>query len=821
MFIARKFHSPWFGVAMANIGIGWKFVILLCVVFSGGAQDVKIVFAPAEELPVFAPTIRLDFLTKRGFLYQIESSPDLKTWKREGFAFPGNSGKMAVMVSNHGLPRLFYRIRDDAGIADTAPFNPYVFSSSVTSGSGQVSWNDLTEKPTNLTGLGVGAGTSEFLREAGASGFDSTAAENKHVWRIIEKINRERQGMGSIARDRFRSVSFGDSVATQISQQATGFWGYGGGEASLQGFQKQAQAVPATEVPSSYPAWTSGVFTLYDEWERTPGGLVVHLDSAIPNGTYVERTNHGPPMHSVVVTFMAKDSSGTGGASYGKFKLQYRPNHSGPWTDCTNSTVPAGRGSASAGVVNTDNDSAIERIGLAVFNLPRSDTYSIRLLATDGRVRLTKVLFNHGGLNVGPADQAQLGGSIEANFAQGGRGIASHFSKMTQQGLNDALGYIDPHVILYKSANEWSLDRYQAHWLELADKLMRAAPNATLIVAGSHPQSAFREHLDPIIAVDDFLREWCAKTPGAIFVDVRQNFPAFEAGFEGESGDIDDLWADGIHIYDRGSQVVSQLVWDSIKPALEYSKIVQTSIHSWSNILPMVPSEIRLFDERPISSRTNKLAFTVHPRAPSSLMIRSTDAPFSGGNQSWYFESGLWVRASTDLYPNALTVFSDGNAALTFGHHPTNHPIQGLAVGIDKSHTDNAARAGNGYRFRVPWPIYGMKNGLIVEGRTDSPADSRLLGIDVDSTDAAEGAPLWSWMEDGTVVHEGAVSDNSEMTLRYEEPATDVTITTPAKTGTIGVVPAYPSRAAAVSAGLVAGENYWNTTTQSLKTILP
>lgn len=579
--------------------------------------------------------------------------------------------------------------------------------------------------------------------------------------------------------------------------------------------------MPATENTTTYQDWTSGVFTLYDEWQRAPGGLIVHLDSTIPNGNYVERTNHGPPMHSVVVTFMAKDSTGPGEAGYGKFKLQYRPNHAGGWIDCTSATVPAGRGSAVAGEVNTDNDNPVERIGLAVFNLPRSDTYSIRFQATEGRVRLTKVLFNNGGLNVGPAVQAQLGGSIEAHFAQGGRGIASHFSQMTQEGLNDALGYIDPHVILYKSANEWSLDRYQTHWPALADKLMRAAPNATLIVAGSHPQNSFREHLDPAVLVDDFLREWCAQTPGAIFVDVRQNFPAFEAGFEGETGDIDDLWADGLHIYDRGSQVVSQLVWDSIKPALEYSKVVQNSSHNWNNILPMVPSEIRLFDGRPLSSRTNKLAFTVHPRAPSSLMIRSTDAPFSGGNQSWNYESGLWVRASTDLYPNALTLFSDGNPALTFGHHPTNHPIQGLAVGIDKSHTDNAARAARGYRFRVPWPIYGMKNGLIVEGRADSPPDSRLMGIDVDSTDAAEGAPLWSWMEDGSVIYEGAVSDNSEMTFSHDEPAADVTITTPAKTGTIGVVPAYPTEAAAVGAGLVAGDNYWNTTTQSLKTILP
>lgn len=800
-----------------------RFLFHFIFLISGSIYAQSISITPGQEvLPVVSPSIRLEFATASGQFYQIESSQDLKNWKREGFAFPGNGGRMEAMVSNHGLPKLFYRIASNASAADVAPLNPYASSSSAaTTVRGPTSWNDLTDRPNTLTGLGVATGTSELLREVAASGFNSLSTDNKHVWRIIEKINRERNGQGGIARDRFRSVSFGDSVATQISQQASGFWGYGGGDAVLQAFLKQTPPTPTEENPATYPSWSSGVFTLYDEWQRTPGGLIVHLDAAIVGGTYVERTNQVPPMHSVVVTFMTKDSSGPGNSSYGSFKLQYKPNNSGSWIDCTMATVSPGKGTAIGGVVNTDNDSTTERIGMAVFNLPRSDTYAIRLLSTAGRVRLTKVLFNQGGLALGPSEQAQLGGSIEANFAQGGRGIASHFSKMTQEGLNDALGYIDPHVVLYKSANEWSLDRYQTHWPELARKIMRAAPNATLIVAGSHPQNAIRGHYDAAILVDDFLRQWCANTPGAIFVDVRQNFPEFQEGFEGVSESIDDLWADGVHLYGKGSEVVSQLVWDSIKPALEYAKIVQPSIHNWSNILPMVPSEIRLFDERPISNRTNKLAFTVHPRAPSSLMIRSTDAPYFGGNQSWYFESGLWVRASTDVYPNALSVFSDGQPALTFGHHPSLHAIQGIAVGIENSHQENAHRAANGYRFRVPSPVYGMTNGLIVEGRVDSPTNTRLMGIDVNSTDAAVGVPLWNWMEDGTIVHEGAVADANQMTFRYEEPASDVTISTPAKTGTIGVVPAYPSRAAAISAGLTAGDNFWNTTTNSLKTILP
>jgi hypothetical protein len=37
----------------------------------------------------------------------------------------------------------------------------------------------------------------------------------------------------------------------------------------------------------------------------------------------------------------------------------------------------------------------------------------------------------------------------------------------------------------------------------------------------------------------------------------------------------------------------------------------------------------------------------------------------------------------------------------------------------------------------------------------------------------------------------------------------------------MAVVPAFPNQAAAISAGLGSGDNYWNTTTGSLKTIIP
>lgn len=78
-----------------------------------------------EVMPVVAPSVRLEFDTDVTLFYQIESSVDLNQWKSEGYAFAGNGRRMAVMVSNHGSPQLFYRVRNNATEAEMAPVNPY------------------------------------------------------------------------------------------------------------------------------------------------------------------------------------------------------------------------------------------------------------------------------------------------------------------------------------------------------------------------------------------------------------------------------------------------------------------------------------------------------------------------------------------------------------------------------------------------------------------------------------------------------------------------------------------------------------------------
>lgn len=658
----------------------------------------------------------------------------------------------------------------------------------------------VTAQTSLVNGKGVGiTDPTAFLRGSKSLGYNSLQADNHEMWRIVEKLRREGDGGGTLVfANRFRTVSFGDSVACDLQGPAAAFWGYGGEDASLQQFAAQAGATPTDAAPANYSSWSAGVFTLYDEWARTPRGLIRHLDASLTSGTYVEQTTGFLPFHELMVHFLAKDSTGAGNASYGSFKVQYKINHGGPWTDCTTATVSAGGGSVASGVINTDNNSATEVYAQARFQLPQMDVYSIRILATSGRVRLCTAIKNAGGFSGGTANRGVNTGSLSVNFSAGGRGLASHFSQIPAPVMTAALGFVDPHVVVYKSANEWGLANYQTHWPAFAAKVMAGAPQAVFVVCGSHPRGIKPTNLDPDdIAVDDYLREWCAATQGAIFVDVRQNFPAFATGYDSATTDIDDLWVDGIHIYAQnsgaaggwggGEQWVKALVWEAIRPACEFA-LRQRGSGNVSSLLPMVPTEIRLYDHlnQALSARSGKLGLTLHPRGEGQLSFRPANAAYNGGTQLWDWETGMHVTAASNTTsPGSLTLLTRGVSGLTFGHH-TGGPLQGMAFNIDQSNGTNLARAKSGYRFKVPWEVYGVKNGLIVEGRSDSSSDVRLLGLDVDATDAAAGNPLWSWMENGTVIYEGATNDANEVTFVTGDPTADVTITTPAsQTGTV------------------------------------
>lgn len=69
--------------------------------------------------------IRVNFATDSALFYQFEISADLVHWDREGYAFRGTGGRMSTVLSNRGLARSYFRLRNDAKAEDAAPYGPY------------------------------------------------------------------------------------------------------------------------------------------------------------------------------------------------------------------------------------------------------------------------------------------------------------------------------------------------------------------------------------------------------------------------------------------------------------------------------------------------------------------------------------------------------------------------------------------------------------------------------------------------------------------------------------------------------------------------
>jgi len=176
--------------------------------------------------------------------------------------------------------------------------------------------------------------------------------------------------------------------------------------------------------------------------------------------------------------------------------------------------------------VNT-NSGAAERVSQAVFYLPKTDRYEFRLVCTSGRVRITQAILNDGGMAINGASEYNDNGSISFYHALSGRALNNAFQYIPQSVFNDVLGFDDPHIIVYKNLNNYGVNVYQEFWPAFAARIMSAAPNALFIVCGSHTAGASSYHYDAgNLDTDDYLANWCANKQGAVFIDIRQNYPS-------------------------------------------------------------------------------------------------------------------------------------------------------------------------------------------------------------------------------------------------------------------------------------------------------
>jgi hypothetical protein len=188
-----------------------------------------------------------------------------------------------------------------------------------------------------------------------------------------------------------------------------------------------------------------------------------------------------------------------------------------------------------------------------------------------------------------------------------------------------------------------------------------------------------------------------------------------------------------------------------------------------STVMPFVSNEIRLFDgltREGTNPHWNKLILSTYPRLRSEVMLRPVDSTYNSGIGLFENDSGFGAQSSSASSPRGLYLKSNGQDAIVFGHNSSG-PFQGFCVGVSGASDGNLARAASGYRFKIPWGIYGMKNGLISEGRDDSPADARLLGVDINATEAAAGTQLWSWYNGSTSTRTGGATTNASPNISF------------------------------------------------------
>jgi len=141
------------------------------------------------------------------------------------------------------------------------------------------------------------------------------------------------------------------------------------------------------------------------------------------------------------------------------------------------------------------------------------------------------MLLHNGGMDAAytaNVNTPQINNNGAMSFYHGlsGKRLSVEFIQTPQSVWNDVLGFDDPHIVVYKSLNGYSINDYTTHWETYANRIMSAAPNALFVVCGSHTYGASPlNYSADSVAVDDYLADWCGNRQGAVFIDVRQNYP--------------------------------------------------------------------------------------------------------------------------------------------------------------------------------------------------------------------------------------------------------------------------------------------------------
>lgn len=611
----------------------------------------------------------------------------------------------------------------------------------------------LTYQPaTALTGIWVqylaksGNGSIQLSYETNKTGGYTTSTNN---W-IVESMARYGVGFnGSPA------IVCSDSTGLQTGMSVSGTGVPGGTTISA--------INPDTSV-STTASTTSGSAV-----------ITVASVSGLVRGMRVETaTGQGAMIHSIApgssqVTLSATLSSTGSGVAFtfrGK-NLILSANLTGDSAGILTFTrSDAGSSSGGTGTLNTDN-ATTEKFCTAFLAVPNSgsgaDYYNIRLTAT-GNVDICGIGTECGGLGLAyNGSSVQPGGVIYGNYGEGGKLVSTHFNTTPADIFNRSLGWLNPEIITFKGLNDWNIPTLAAEvspgvtlWDQYIGKIHAAAPNALIIVFSTHVTQAFPspDATNGYVEMDAWMRNWCAQSGYALFIDARQNYVTNSQ----IQGDPANLTSDGLHQNSNGDDMRGlgeewnvALAIDAVMPVLQNTgpfsaRAALNNSTRWEQGSPNL-SALYIPDSGGVAPTFVKRAWRVPPRTRAFLGFSPSEGVANGavpyGDEN---ATGIGMRpmgSGIDSSPGALELISNGSIVAAFGnYHFSGQAPLGAFFGGSNTSVPDALR-NDGWRFLQPWNGYGNREGLVVQSQTGNTAAT--FAINAGGSVSAKGTRAFAW----------------------------------------------------------------------------
>lgn len=467
-------------------------------------------------------------------------------------------------------------------------------------------------------------------------------------------------------------------------------------------------------------------------------------------------------------------------------------------TSVLNLNWPNAGSDSGGGVLNTYAASgggcsmAFLRNGTSTDEFPKS--YNVKVTCLSGTVTLTDIVLSAGAYHNTGTHFPWSG--MSHSWGVSGTRMGLHHNVTSGAVWNRIAWYIDPEIITYKTANDVGSYDVATIWPQYAGKIRAACPNATIVVYGTHPiaggtLNSLADRNDVTMAQwDDYMRRWCAENDGAIFIDLRANWPTITR----QQYKVDSFTAnetDATHINQYGQDWATALLHDAIGPALDYvsSGVFNYQEPGYSHSKPASGwfNEIRVVDDRGNDhavyggSANNTVGLKIFvPNKGEAFLTLNSFGVDKNVNFSGISIGNAYNSNNTDC---CLSLWNKGSRVESWS------ASRGAYFACQGGIPADSAKASGGFRFHGPANWSGLPTFTVeADSSYNSTPTHPIFQIARNATTSANGTNLWQYLLNGNVIYDGPTADSNKITFVYADPTSNVTITTPAQTGTVAVI---------------------------------